>query len=171
MSSTIFLSVSALIYTIIIAIMFFKKEKINKTENTIYKYLLITTILSCIIELSIPFFEATSLAGVLTQKTFLAFIIIWFSLFVTYTYVVAKKDGNKNLENSKKTLKYFIAFNFIVSILVYILPIYFYNNESAKYTYGPAVNVVFSIVGIYISYLVIVLIKHLKSIKKENTFL
>ena len=48
MQTTIFLTVSALVYTIVTTIIFFSKEKINKVENRIYKILLIFKILTMV---------------------------------------------------------------------------------------------------------------------------
>ena len=53
MKGTIYLTVSALFYTIMTTIIFFKKDKINKVENRIFKRLLIASILSMIMELLI----------------------------------------------------------------------------------------------------------------------
>lgn len=52
-SGTIYLTISALIYTIITTILFTKKKKINKLENRIFTKLLILSILSMIFELTI----------------------------------------------------------------------------------------------------------------------
>ena len=90
MSTTIYLSISALMYSIIIMIMFLTKKKVKKAENIIYKYLLFTSILACVFELLIPFVEFYSLMGRFVQKTFLVFIILWFSLFVVYTFTITK---------------------------------------------------------------------------------
>ena len=53
MKGIIFLTVSALIYTVATTIIFFKKDTINKLENRILKKLLLVTIVSMITELSI----------------------------------------------------------------------------------------------------------------------
>lgn len=170
MSNTIFLSVSALIYSLIIMIIFRLKDKIAKIENIIYRYLLIATVFSCVSELLIPFFDFNSVLGKLVQKSFLMFVIIWFCLFVIYTFVIAKYDHNdKNKINKyEKYLTYFIIFNAIICSLIYILPIYFYDVPPAKYTYGPAVNVVFATVGVYMTFLGFILLKNIKYIKEKK---
>ncbi|MBE6139746.1 MAG: response regulator [Firmicutes bacterium] len=164
MSSTIFLSVSALIYTIIISVVFFVKEKVQKKENAIYGYLLITTIVSCIVELLITLFEYESIMGVFVQKTFLICLVVWFSLFVTYTFIITRKEEKQHI---KKT-NVFIVVNTIIFILIYLLPIYFYDVPPAKYTYGPAVDIVFGVVGLYITFLGITLIKNFKYLKQKK---
>ena len=164
MSSTIFLSISALIYTGIVSFVFFSKEKIQKRENQIYGYLLVTTIMSCIFELLITLYEYESKMGIFVQKTFLVCLIVWFSLFVTYTFMITRKENKKH--NKKFSL--FIAINLIITFLIYLLPIYFYDVPPAKYTYGPAVDIVFGTVGIYITFLVFTLFKNFKFLKEKK---
>lgn len=164
MSSTIFLSVSALIYMCIISVVFFAKEKIQKLENVIYGYLLITTIISCAFELLIPFFEYESIMGIFVQKTFLVCLISWFSLFVTYTFIITRKE----IKHHNKLIKFFLCVNFFIFVLIYLIPIYFYDVPPAKYTYGPAVDIVFAVVGIYITFLVITLLKNLKYLRQKK---
>lgn len=54
-SGTIFLTVSALLYTLILTFIFFSKEQEKKLENIIFSELLIISIFSMITELLIVF--------------------------------------------------------------------------------------------------------------------
>ena len=169
MSTTIYLSISALMYSIIIMIMFLTKKKVKKAENIIYKYLLFTSILACVFELLIPFVEFYSLMGRFVQKTFLVFIILWFSLFVVYTFTITKiKDQNNISQKYKGYLGAFALIIMSIILMVYGLPIYFYDVPPAKYTYGPSVNVVFAVVGIYMVFLFCVLIKNIKYLRQKK---
>ena len=169
MSTTIYLSISALMYSIIIMIMFLTKKKVKKAENIIYKYLLFTSILACVFELLIPFVEFYSLMGRFVQKTFLVFIILWFSLFVVYTFTITKiKDQNNISQKYKGYLGAFALIIMSIILMVYGLPIYFYDVPPAKYTYGPSVNVVFAVVGIYMAFLFCVLVKNIKYLRQKK---
>ena len=169
MSTTIYLSISALMYSIIIMIMFLTKKKVKKAENIIYKYLLFTSILACVFELLIPFVEFYSLMGRFVQKTFLVFIILWFSLFVVYTFTITKiKDQNNISQKYKGYLGAFALIIMSIILMVYGLPIYFYDVPPAKYTYGPSVNVVFAVVGIYMVFLFCVLVKNIKYLRQKK---
>ena len=169
MSTTIYLSISALMYSIIIMIMFLTKKKVKKAENIIYKYLLFTSILACVFELLIPFVEFYSLMGRFVQKTFLVFIILWFSLFVVYTFTITKiKDQNIISQKYKGYLGAFALIIMSIILMVYGLPIYFYDVPPAKYTYGPSVNVVFAVVGIYMVFLFCVLVKNIKYLRQKK---
>ena len=76
MKGTIFLTVSALIYTIITTIIFFKKDTINKVENRIFKRLLGASILSMIVELLIIVTVDLGTIGTFVQKLFLTCLIL-----------------------------------------------------------------------------------------------
>ena len=77
MKGIIFLTVSALVYTISTTIIFFKKDIINKLENRIFKKLLLITILSMITELSIVATVELGSIGTVVQKFFLVCLVLW----------------------------------------------------------------------------------------------
>ena len=171
-SSTIFFTISALGYTIITTILFFSKEKIEKLENRMFRRLLILTLLSCITELLIIFTKDIPYLGVFIQKIFLVFILIWLSRFMDYTFAITMFDNNKsdeeNIRKYKKLYNIFLLFNLICSIVIIASPIYFNDINGAKYTTGPAVNIVFAISGIYMAIMFILLITHFKNVKKKK---
>lgn len=172
MKGTIFLTVSALIYTIITTIIFFKKDTINKVENRIFKRLLGASILSMIVELLIIVTVDLGAIGTLVQKLFLTCLILWLAIFMTYTFVVTTfKDEVSEEENIKKykMLHYiFIFINVLVCFLILTLPIEFKSVGDAKYTTGASVNVVFVALGIYVAIMSILIFAHLKNIYKKG---
>lgn len=171
-SGTIYLTISALIYTIFTTILFIKKKKINKIENRIFTKLLILSILSMIFELAIVLTINTSLIGQLIQKIFLVFIVLWLSRFIDYTFVITIFDNKKSdIENFSKYEKLhyiFLEINKLCCIAIMLLPIYFNDNKGAKYTSGPAVNIVFLVTFIYLMIILFLLLGHIKKIKKKK---
>ena len=172
MKETIFLTVSALLYTIITTIIFFRKDKINKVENRIFKRLLATSILSMIMELLIvPTVDIEGIATIV-QKLFLICLVLWLALFMTYTFVVTtfnENDTEKKNINKYNLLYYiFIVINVFICALILILPIEFNSIGNSKYTSGPAVNVIFVTLGIYVSIMSIMVITHIKKIHNKG---
>ena len=103
MKGTIFLTVSALLYTIVTTFIFYKKGKSNKIENRIYKKLLIVTILSMVTELLIVPFNSTPPFNTIIPKMFFTCIIMWLMIFFMYTIVITLfKEGTSEEENLKK---------------------------------------------------------------------
>lgn len=171
-SGTIYLTISALIYTIITTILFQRKKKINKIENKIFTKLLILSILSMVFELAIVFTVNISVISSIIQKIFLVFIILWLSRFIDYTFVITvfdtKKSDLDNFEKYKKLYYIFLVINLLCCLGILLLPIYFNDIGSAKYTSGPSVNMVFAITGIYLLTILVLLVTHFKKIKQKN---
>ena len=169
-SGTIYLTISALIYTIITTILFQRKKKINKLENKIFTKLLILSILSMVFELAIVFTVNISVISSIIQKIFLVFIILWLSRFIDYTFVITvfdtKKSDLDNFEKYKKLYYIFLVINLLCCLGILLLPIYFNDIGSAKYTSGPSVNMVFAITGIYLLTILVLLVTHFKKIKQ-----
>ena len=171
-SGTIYLTISALIYTIITTILFTKKKKINKLENRIFTKLLILSILSMIFELTIVLTVNIPMLSSIIQKIFLVFIVLWLSRFIDYTFVItifdAKKSDLENYEKYKNLHYIFLGINVLYCIGILLLPIHFNDIGTAKYTSGPSVNMVFTITGIYLLTILILLVTHFKKIKQKN---
>ena len=172
MQTTIFLTVSALVYTIVTTIIFFSKEKINKVENRIYKKLLISTILAMVTELLIVFTLNTGYIGTIIQKLFLICLVFWLAIFMTYSFVVTSFDTKKseeyNIKKFKKMHIIFVIINILISILIIFLPMKFNSVGDSKYTSGPAVNVVFITLGLYTFLTTILVLKNIKKIRQKN---
>ena len=171
-SGTIFLTISALVYTVITTCLFFSKRKINKLENRIFGRLLMLSILSMITELSIIFTTNIPYLGTFIQKLFLVFIVLWLSRFMDYTFSITVFDDNKsdddNIRQYKKLYYIFLIVNVICAVIIMILPIYFNDINGGKYTTGPSVSFVYSLTAIYMIAMFVLLITHLKKIRKKG---
>ena len=174
MEGTIFLTVSALVYTILTTFIFFNKEKINKAENRIFKRLLITSIVSMITELFIVFTKDIDVVSTIIQKMFLICLVMWLAVFMTYTFVVttfnSKVNEEDNINKYKKFHYIFILLNIIICLLIVMLPIQFNSVDNSKYTSGPAVNVVFITLGVYISIMIFLVLCHIKNIHQKGYY-
>ena len=173
MKGIIFLTVSALIYTISTTIIFFKKDTINKLENRIFKKLLLVTIASMITELSIVATVDMGSIATIVQKLFLVCLILWLSVFMLYTFYVTSFDDKKSEEENIVKFRFphliFVAINILLYILIFILPIEFVSlSDSVKYTTGPAVNVVFVTLGVYTTLMSIMVLTHLKKVHNKG---
>ena len=104
MTSTIFLSVAALLYTILIAIVYFSKPRIGSLENKIYKYLILVSLLSLVSELSltiIPYETVPAFYNIML-KVYLVCCFSWIATFVAYIFIVGKNETSKSSFTTKK---------------------------------------------------------------------
>ena len=173
MSGTIFLTVSALIYTIATTILFFRKDTINKLENRIFKKLLLASITSMLVELLIIITVNYGIIGTIVQKTFLVCLVLWLSIFMLYTFAITvfddKESEEKNIEKFKVPYILFVIANLIIYGFIYALPIEFVSiSDNVKYTSGPSVNVIYVVLGVYVTFMAILVLKNIKNMHKKG---
>ncbi|MBO4246100.1 MAG: response regulator [Bacilli bacterium] len=172
MKGTIFLTVSALIYTVATTFIFFKKDTINKLENRIFKKLLIATICGMFFELLIIPFAEVPIFSTLIPRFFFVCLIIWLMIFFMYTFAVTtfKEDvpEEENIKKYKVSHIVFMIINLVLCILVYTLPMEFVSVGDSKYITGPATNVLFATNGVYVTLMSILVLTHFKKVHKKG---
>ena len=172
MKGTIFLTVSALVYTVVTTILFFKKDKINKLENRIFKKLLIMTILSMLFELMIIPVNDISGLNTVIPRFFFVCILLWLAVFFIYSFAITVFDENKTEEeNINKYQTFHIVFvyiNAILCFLVFVLPMEFVSDAENKFINGPAVNVLFVTLAIYLVFMIGLVLTHIKKMHKKR---
>ncbi|MDD2409139.1 MAG: hypothetical protein PHD03_00230, partial [Bacilli bacterium] len=150
------------IYTLIITILYFSKERIKNFETIIYNILILLALINMFIEfnlcLNVLFkFDINSFYNIFLNRLFLVAIFGWVTIFTIYIFYVSFNNNEKIIGyfiNSKKGLLYYIFIIFIcISLLLIItLEIKQFNNGIYSYSYGPAIN---AIIITYIIYFII----------------
>ena len=172
MQNGIFFSIISLLYSVMTIIIFFKKEKNKTSENKIYSMLLITNLIGLLIEI---FPTTLAIRGIINVsegvlklflKLILVYICSWTLLFTYYVVIVSIKN-----ENTKKLLKSIgIVTGLTSDVLFLMLPIEYYINNGAAYSYGTAVDVLYAISGSLVLFCVILLIINFKRIKEKSYY-
>ncbi len=162
---TILLSVAGLVYTILLATMFFIKKKVNNVDVKIYGFLIVITLVSLCTELTIPILIYSNIMTLVNvvMKVYLICTIIWTMFFTIYVYSISHKNNSKN----KILLLLFVMINIVFSIIVWILPIYL-KDGSNKYAYGPSVDFVYGMAFFYTITIVIITLLDIKNIRKKQ---
>lgn len=162
---------TGLIFTFLLAIIFFFKKKINSKENKYFKILIIINLIEYFTEISlqliIKYYSINSIIVDILAKGFLSLMLIWamvFSLYVTLLCFKNLKDKKK-----QKYLNLFIILACIIGLLlIFFNPIQKFYDLKVMYVYGSAVNIVklfiFSYIFLWIFQL---LIKHKGLLNKE----
>ena len=104
------LLIISLVYLLLIAFLFFSKEKIKTTENNVYTALLITTILGIILDiagifahLSLP---ESSIVRWLIVKFYMLYLLTFTYLITIYIVCIGKHFEKENLNIIKnKTVR------------------------------------------------------------------
>lgn len=168
MGSTIFLNISGLMYTILIAVCFFSKDRVNSYENKMYGNLIIVTIAELLcgllsyISLITPF---PLLANEVIGKLFLISMISWTTFFLCYIISISY---NLDEPKKKKIVKRIIFFFVLFSVFILIFKLDFVKLENGGlFSTGLPVLFCYSLSGIYIFLMLISGWKNLNNKSKK----
>lgn len=166
MNVNIIFSVCSFIYISLIAIMYFSKERIKSIENKIYSVIMITTVIGLSFEIIGAILNITlSFSSLMTNILFKLVMVYFFSWafeFYIYIYFISKDKKKLNYN-----LIYMIYFS--LALVTLILPLYSkIKNGFVQYTYGPSVNFVYAISGLFILGSVISMLSNCKKIKMKK---
>ena len=157
-----------MIYTFLLSIVFFSKERINKKENNIYSYLLIETValLSFGIILYFMMKSSSYTMKMIMNKLYLFFNLLWTYLFTLY---ILSTLYSEKLFNSKSSTIRNILIGFFQFILIMVLPLNFtINDNGAMFAYGISTIVTYFLSFIYVIILIYVLLSKIKFAKQSK---
>ncbi len=176
---SIFFQICSIVYLILVMFVYYYKKKLNTLENLIYKFLMITcliTLIFDIVSVEVALIVPKSLYAVLFCKFYLVCILSWIFTFTYYMFTISSTknvglvsmENNQNIEYFKK-LFYKILFLFIISsIIVMIIPIDIYAKDSIMYTSGLSPTITYVITGICIFSWAIIMIKNYAKLKDKK---
>lgn len=141
------------IYSLIIAIMFFCKKRVDNVETKIFSSLVVSNILGLILEFLCGYF----IKG-LPNYEFQTYLInrlhmsnIYFWLTTLTIYIAITCYGIDNIKNKFKKFNVVVwVYMFALLMLAIFLPIDFFNDGKYIYSYGSAVNFVMILGVIYL---------------------
>ena len=147
-------------------------EKPKTTETKIYKYLLLSNFIGLIIEIFCTYASMIRITNPLLSdfilKLYLVYNIFWTLLLTFYVFYVSFSD--KYIHNKEK-YRILVLILFIIStFFIYLLrcDLIIKDNFRIRYTEGPSVNFTYSICGLLIFCIVLMLIINRKNIKSKR---
>ena len=141
---------NALVYIILLMFIYFSKRRYKSKENKIYSILIITSFIGVLLELgcrlTIPLLNEIPKTTFLINKLYLVYLLTWVTLLSLYTFIIVK-----NPQSKFKYTKILIIMTYIINIIIiFYLPINYYNDGELMYTYGLSVYWVYILSFIYI---------------------
>ena len=146
------------IYTIIIALIYFFKKRVNNIETKFYSILMAISLLNLYLELMLCVnvllkVNIDSLLNIFFNRIFLISLFSWVTVFTIYIIKISFGNCEKIMEKitfegnllKKPVLIIFIIYIIIMVFLMSILPIEQYICDTYSYSFGPAVNVLIGI--------------------------
>ena len=160
----------SLIYSIMLAILYFTKKRINNVENRIYRLMVCMNIFGLINELFCCYFtfyeKASALNGLIcmiVNRIFILYMMSWLFVFTIYMFFVT--FNNKLTLEKKKRAKMVCAVLYaIMFVLSFLLPLYYYSDGNYVYSYGPAPNLLMVFGGFTILFDMFCVYKNRKNI-------
>lgn len=142
----------SLLYSVMVAIVYFSKGKINSTENKIYSFMMKINVFGLLLELGSAYFILkkdvssfyTMINGII-NRLFLIYLLVWIFTFTFYIFYISfskKENFREKLTKYKGKISFFIGILFAISFfLIVSLPLYYYYDGSYVYSYGPATDI------------------------------
>ncbi len=157
---------SCLIFIFILTCIYAIKKSVPTEENKIYSFLLASTFLSIILELlcyitGIIGLPIDSMLVILVSKFFLVAQLLWAVLFTVYIYTISLK---KDVKKDRSKIIFSLIF-LILSSVILISKINYYNDGTNAYSYGLGVYVVYLFVFLAIIFDIFCFVKKRKSIE------
>lgn len=151
-------SACSLVFSLILLVVYFSKERISNKETKIFSKILICTVLGIIIEIICYFFRinnygANDLLYIIINKLILIYYIWWGTLLLIYANIISSKE---------KYNKYFMIFCWLLSFIVLILKLDFVLINNLLIPSGPSLIFVYGTSGVYIMIAVITMLTNFK---------
>jgi len=163
-------SICSFIYIIIFAFVYFSKKRINLIENKIYTGLLVTTIIGLSIDIigfiSFQTGDTTSFTNIIIAKIYLLYYFTWTSLLTLYTFIVSTKQKKKI--DYVNLIKKISMLYIIISLVIIMLPVRIENAGHSLYSYGPSVNLLYTVSGILVVIMLASMFSNTKNIRRKE---
>ena len=167
-NNTMLFSFISLVYMIFFAFGFFTKKKIRTSELNIFTGLIISNIISLIVEILLVVFILTNNPMLdITLKIFNMCILLYVWMFGLYSYLTVKK--NDEVINIKdKLFKLYVIFYLVCSFIILMLPVNINLEDYKQYSSGPSVNFLFVAIGTIVTITIGLLITNIKKLKSRK---
>ena len=154
------------IYIMLTNVVYFSKNRIDNTENTVYEKLLSITPIGILLELGCNLTAIYDMNEIITNiisRLYLIFIITWLTIFTLYilTITIYKEDTVKKYKN-KKTRRLLIKGCIFASLLLIVLPIKFVLKENSAYLGGAGITILATMASLLILLNCLMFIKYFK---------
>ena len=174
-----YLQISALLYTIIIASVYFSKKRVNTLENKMFKYIIIvmiaTIIMDIISSVHAIYFDKKIFSEYLI-KAYLGGLIVWVYFFTYYVFCISSPKHVGVIEFKEHPYRkhfekaFLITCIIVIGIIAYMFhqPISYHVIGFKFYCEGPAMYVEYISAGVGIFLWLIAILRDIKNIEQKK---
>ena len=171
--SSIHFQICSFFYMVLLLVVYFSKKRLITFENKIYIYMMISNIIGLLLDVfsifTIMNMEKFSTLNYIITRFYLIYLVFWGTLFTAYTFSICirgKSDYGKVEKKQKRIFNGFLGAFFLISSIILVLPLNYYNKGTVIYSYGLGVTLAYVIGFIYTFMCFVVTMKYIKEIKK-----
>ncbi len=174
--NSLFVLIASLFYSILLITVYFYKQRLETSENKIFKALIITNLIGIILDIMSIFtvtnMDAIPIINVIVTKSYLVYLHVWICILTSYIFVISFKKNNESFKtlvrSHKKLVNIYMIFVVISLFLIISLPLYYHNENGQIYSYGPSANLSYIVGAISVVAWVICLCYNIKNIKSRK---
>lgn len=163
----------SLIYVLVVAWLFFSKEKLENYDTKIYRNMILIVTCSIFSELLLYFLasgygklQIFNNLFLFFSKVFVGIIVLWFFMMTKYSISLYKR-GKKEEESDGKKFNGYIIYC-IEALIVLLAPVEFILTDKGGYTSGPATKIAFFEIILSCLVILISIIKSKNNLKKKE---
>ena len=173
MYTGIYFLVEAIVYSMLLMTVYFRKKVFKSKENKVYSILVVVSFFELIVEFILdfvgPMYKEIPNVSYFVARLFSFGVELWITILLCYVLFVCLSIKKKE-RYIPVVRNIAIVLMIIFTTLNFILPLNFKYDGYIAYTYGPSVNIIYLSVFLYSFIGIIALIRNIKNIKDKRFF-
>ena len=173
MYTGIYFLIEAIVYSMLLMTVYFRKKVFKSKENKVYSILVVVSFFELIVELILdfvgPMYKEIPNVSYFVARLFSFGVELWITILLCYVLFVCLSIKKKE-RYIPVVRNIAIVLMIIFTTLNFILPLNFKYDGYIAYTYGPSVNIISLSAFLYSFIGIIALIRNIKNIKDKRFF-
>ena len=173
MYTGIYFLIEAIVYSMLLMTVYFRKKVFKSKENKVYSILVVVSFFELIVELILdfvgPMYKEIPNVSYFVARLFSFGVELWITILLCYVLFVCLSIKKKE-RYIPVVRNIAIVLMIIFTTLNFILPLNFKCDGYIAYTYGPSVNIIYLSAFLYSFIGIIALIRNIKNIKDKRFF-
>ena len=173
MYTGIYFLVEAIVYSMLLMTVYFRKKVFKSKENKAYSILVVVSFFELIVEFILdfvgPMYKEIPNVSYFVARLFSFGVELWITILLCYVLFVCLSIKKKE-RYIPVVRNIAIVLMIIFTTLNFILPLNFKYDGYIAYTYGPSVNIIYLSAFLYSFIGIIALIRNIKNIKDKRFF-
>ena len=173
MYTGIYFLIEAIVYSMLLMTVYFRKKVFKSKENKVYSILVVVSFFELIVELILdfvgPMYKEIPNVSYFVARLFSFGVELWITILLCYVLFVCLSITKKE-RYIPVVRNIAIVLMIIFTTLNFILPLNFKYDGYIAYTYGPSVNIIYLSAFLYSFIGIIALIRNIKNIKDKRFF-